>query len=99
MQITSLRRSQAARILFGMLRSSRRDMLTRGMDTWRSAAARRVRDGKLFQGLVLRTAHRQRMFFLGKAWSKIVWAAGEREAARARKVRLFCVWLYMPNLC
>lgn len=91
-QMVSLRKRQAARILFSMLRSSRRDMLTRGMGTWWSAAARRARDGKRLQGIVLRTAHRQRMFFLGKAWSRILWAAGEREAAKARKV---CLYVYV----
>ncbi|CAN0296372.1 unnamed protein product, partial [Laminaria digitata] len=85
-QVETLRRRQGARILLGMLRSHRRNSLSRAMEAWRSAGARRVQDGRRLQGIALRTAHRQRVFFLGKAWSRIVWAAGEREAARARKV-------------
>ena len=73
--------------MLGMLRSHRRNSLARAVEAWRSAGVRRVQDGRRLQSIALRTAHRQRVFFLGKAWSRIVWAAGEREAARARKVR------------
>lgn len=86
-QVESLQRRQGARILFGVLRSSRRRVVARAVETWRSAAARRVENGRRVHSLVVRTAHRQRVFFLGKAWSRIVWAAGEREAARTRQVQ------------
>ena len=68
--------------MLGMLRSHRRNSLARAVEAWRSAGVRRVQDGRRLQSIALRTAHRQRVFFLGKAWSRIVWAAGEREAAR-----------------
>lgn len=87
-QVETLRRRQGARILLGMLRSHRRNSLARAVEAWRSAGVRRVQDGRRLQSIALRTAHRQRVFFLGKAWSRIVWAAGEREATRSRKVRL-----------
>ncbi|CAN0007552.1 unnamed protein product, partial [Scytosiphon promiscuus] len=86
-KIDSLQRHQGARILFGVLRAHRRTVLARAIDSWRSAAARRAQNGRRVQSLIVRTARRQRAFFLGKAWSRIVWAAGEREATRARKVR------------
>lgn len=88
-QVASLQKSQAARILLGALRSSRRSLLASAMNAWRSATARRVQAGMHVQSLALRTAHRQRKFFLGKAWSRIVSAGAGREAARARQV---CVW-------
>eukprot|EP00752_Nemacystus_decipiens_P016258 g14538.t1 len=85
-KVESLQRRQGARILLGVLRSSRRRVATRAIEAWRSAAAQRAENGQRVHRLVLRTAHRQRVFFLGKAWSRIVWAAGEREAARARQL-------------
>lgn len=52
------------------------------MGVWKSVIIRRARLQKLSACI----AHRQRVFILNRAWSRIVWAAGEREAARARKV-------------
>lgn len=85
----SLQRRQGARVLAGVLRVSRRRAVARAVEAWRSASARKAENGRRVHGLVLRTAHRQRVFFLGKAWSRIVWAAGERKAAKARQV--YCV--------
>lgn len=81
-QAALLQKRQAARMLTGVLRSSRRDLLARAMSVWKSVAVRRARLLKLSAFIVLR----QRVFLLNRAWSRIVWAAGERNAARARKV-------------
>lgn len=59
------------------------------MDAWRAAAARRRRDGIRVLTLAVRAENRQRIFYLSKAWSRMVWAASEREAARARQVHAF----------
>ncbi|CAB1114525.1 unnamed protein product [Ectocarpus sp. CCAP 1310/34] len=84
-KVESLKSRQGARILLGVLRFSRRNALARAVGTWRSAAERIARVGRCVHNLALRTAHRQRLFLLGKAWARIAWAAGEREAARARQ--------------
>lgn len=89
-QVESLQKRQGARIAFGILRSARRNALARAVDAWRSAAARRAQNALRVHSLVLCTVRRQRVFFLGKAWSRIVWAAGEREAARERQVCVCC---------
>ena len=85
-QVAFLQRRQAARMLSGILKSSRRDLLASAMDSWKTASARRAQGGRCLQNLASRIARRQRVFFLNKAWSRIMWAAGERETARARQV-------------
>lgn len=86
-QVASLKKRQAAHILFTNLRASRRNALGGAMAAWRSAAARRWQYGKRLQSIAQRTTERQRLFLLGKAWSALVSAGGERKAARVRKVR------------
>lgn len=85
-QVAALQKRQGARIIVRMLRVSRRDALGHAMEKWRSAAARRLRNAKRLQGVVVRTLERRRLFLLSKVWSKLMRCAGEREALRARKV-------------